>query len=618
MDFTPANPVIEYNLTFKTSPLAAETNINDKDPLFVDHRKRDFRLKNGSPAIGAGKGGVTIGALEYPNVFYVDPRHPAAVDEPGWGYPAVPLASLAKACAIARPGETIVLRGGIYREVLSPKNNGVTVRAMTGEKVTISGSDLIKGWKREVDGSWSAPLVAEPKKLLRDGRPWSKFSYDKVARRIMVKSGGDPRMHVFETVMRERGIDLTGKKDAKIEEITVVDTLKARQLDYHFDGTISREVLENYLDRSVTMAYFLVTGKVEGNREYLYREDDVRLIRNIGAKFIGRAIYRWNGEDRLNDTNFWTDAKELIDRVHAFDPDVIFQGCLFETISRRVNSVKIPSWVFKEFGLPVEDRTFSYEAMLNQDGKLVNHWGRSSVPDITRLETQLWFYYLAGSYINLGCEALHLGQVGLIGMADPDLKEWSRLLTRIRAYAKTHARRHLVLLDAHVPTWGMIVDGVSLLDFNSFPLRIKEVPEKPYEAVLEVNHLDAMFLKSKGCVSPRGWKCRSLPYLVEFDNYGRSRSPNLADTRSIFVWGWDEISWLSLQGEEYRNQWLEYAYDWIKETDSNGHLQMPVSRMITCPNETFGSYRANTRSPNCPIGYSQEETIRKIWSNARK
>jgi hypothetical protein len=357
---------------------------------------------------------------------------------------------------------------------------------------------------------------------------------------------------------------------------------------------------------------------VEGNREYLYREDDIRLIRNIGATFIGRAIYRWNGENRLNDTSFWTDAKALIDKVHAFDPDVIFQGCLFETISRRVNSVKIPSWVFTEFGLPVDDRTFSYEAMLNQDGKLVNHWGRSSVPDVTRLETQLWFYYLAGSYINLGCEALHIGQVGLIGMADPDLKEWSRLLTRIRAYAKTHARRHLVLLDAHVPTWGMIVDGMSLLDFNSFPMRIKEVLEKPYEAVLEVGHLDAMFQKSKGCISPSGWKSRSLPYLVEFDNYGRSRSPNVADTRSIFVWGWDEISWLSLQDEKYRNQWLEYAYNWIKETDPNGHLQMPVSRMISCPNDTFGSYRANIRSPNCPIGYSQEETIKKIWSNARK
>ena len=184
MDFSPANPVIEYNLTFKTAPLAGETNINGKDPLFVDPQKRDFRLQKGSPAIGAGKGGVTIGALEYPNVYYVDPRHPAAADEPAWGYPAVPLASLAKACAIAQPGETIVLRGGVYREVLAPKNDGVTVRAMKGEKVTISGADLIEGWKREADGSWSAPLAAEPKKLLRDGRPWSEFSYDKAAQHI--------------------------------------------------------------------------------------------------------------------------------------------------------------------------------------------------------------------------------------------------------------------------------------------------------------------------------------------------------------------------------------------------------------------------------------------------
>ena len=129
-----------------------------------------------------------------------------------------------------------------------------------------------------------------------------------------------------------------------------------------------------------------------------------------------------------------------------------------------------------------------------------------------------------------------------------------------------------------------------------------------------MGHLDAIFKRSKGCVSPSGWRCDSLPYLVEFDNYGRGRRPNVADTKSIFVWGWDEISWLSLQDEDYRNRWLVYAHDWIKKTDPNGHLQMPVNRMITCPNDTQGSYRANTKSEDCPIGYSQEETIKAIWS----
>ena len=226
MDFTPANPVTEHNLTYNTSVLVGETNINGKNPLFTDPENRNFRLKMGSPAIGACKDGDTIGAMEYPNVYYVDPRHPAASDEPACGYPAVPLASLSKACEIAQQGETIVLRGGIYREVMAPEHDGVTILAFKGEKVTISGAYLIKGWKRELDGSWSAPLADEPKKLLRDGRPWSQFSYDKAAGQIIVKSGGDPRLHVFETVLRDKGFNLRGKKNIRTKGITVVNTLE--------------------------------------------------------------------------------------------------------------------------------------------------------------------------------------------------------------------------------------------------------------------------------------------------------------------------------------------------------------------------------------------------------
>ena len=224
-DFTASNPVIDHNLTFKTAPLDRGENINGKDPLFVDSQNRDFRLRGGSAAIGAGQGGATIGALEYPNVYYVDPRHPAARDEPAWGYPAVPLATLAKACAIAQPGETILLRGGVYRELLAPKNDGVTVRAMDGETVTISGADLIEGWTRDAGGGWSAPLAARPKKILRDGQRWKEFRYDNAARRIKLKTGGDPRLHVFETVVRRRCVDLSGHKNITVQGISMVDKL---------------------------------------------------------------------------------------------------------------------------------------------------------------------------------------------------------------------------------------------------------------------------------------------------------------------------------------------------------------------------------------------------------
>jgi hypothetical protein len=283
-----------------------------------------------------------------------------------------------------------------------------------------------------------------------------------------------------------------------------------------------------------------------------------------------------------------------------------------------VNNVKIPSWVFKDFGLPFADRNFLSDSIVKRKGRTATRIGSGGIPIINNLETRMWYYFLAVSYINIGVEAFHLGQVGLIGADDKDLTIYSDFLQKIRAYAKKYARRHYLILDGHVPSGGMIKDGVSLLDFNSFPLRIKEIPERPYEAKLQVGYLDAIFKRSKGCISPSGWKCESLPYLVEFDNYGRGKTPNVADTTSIFVWGWDEISWFAQQSEEARNKWLVYAWDWIKKTDPNGHLQMPVTRMITCSNETFRSYFANTKSTTCPVGYSQEETIKMIWNRKDK
>jgi len=126
---------------------------------------------------------------------------------------------------------------------------------------------------------------------------------------------------------------------------------------YYFDGSISREVLENYLDRSVTAGYFLTPGTPE-NYLFPFREDDIRMILNIGAKFIGRSIYRWSEESKMNDPEFFAYGKRLINRMHEIDKEIIFQSCLFENVSNDVNNVPIPSWVFEEFKLPVEKRNF--------------------------------------------------------------------------------------------------------------------------------------------------------------------------------------------------------------------------------------------------------------------
>jgi hypothetical protein len=219
-----ALPTRDHNIIFDCDKKdAGDKDLVGMDPKMVDPERLDFRLQRGSVAIGAGDGGATIGALEYPNVYYVDPRHPGATDE-AFGYAGQPYKTLAKALETAQAGETVILRGGVYRETLTAGSDGVTVRAMEGEKATISGADVVEGWKR--DGQvWAAALAAEPKKLLRDGQPWTDFSYDKEGKRIVLKSGDDPRLRLFETVVRERGIDLGAKKGVKIEGIDVENTL---------------------------------------------------------------------------------------------------------------------------------------------------------------------------------------------------------------------------------------------------------------------------------------------------------------------------------------------------------------------------------------------------------
>ena len=386
---------------------------------------------------------------------------------------------------------------------------------------------------------------------------------------------------------------------------------------YYFNGSISREVLENYLDRSVTAGYFLTPGAPE-RYIFPFREDDIRMIQNIGAKLIGRSLYRWSEESLLGDPEFLEYARRLMARMHEFDPEIVFQACIFESVSRDVDNLAIPAWVFEAFNLPVERRNFSASEMtkrINPDAPAAMG-GRC--PMVNNPETKLWFYFLAKSYIDIGIEAFHLGQVELIGRDDPDKTHYKEILDMIRAYAKNNARRGYVILDGHTPRGGFIKDGVSLLDFNSFPLRIKEVVDRPMEGMLEVGYSDAIFKKSLGAISPSGWKAESMPYLVEFDNFGMRRNPppGEADLNDHFTWGYDDITWFALQDEEYRNKWLWYAFDWIKENDPNGHLQMCLIRMISHPESatTYRSYFANTKSVACPIGFSQEETIKEIWN----
>ena len=252
---------------------------------------------------------------------------------------------------------------------------------------------------------------------------------------------------------------------------------KAKERDYAFDSRISRTVLENYLSRAITFCELLNGERVEKQLRGS-TDDNIRMLTNVGVKFAGRVIYMWGGESRLD--GLLERARPIVKRIHAADPDMVLQAAAFEIVTRQVETLKVPKWVFDEFGIDFEERNFDYEAMLYPDGHRVNQWRRgSSVPDINRLETRMWFFYLAARYIDIGVEAIHFGQVEIMDDRDPDQRGWRDMMARVRKYAAKNARRHFLLADAHVPSGGIVHDGRLMFDFHSFPLRIDEVVTEP-------------------------------------------------------------------------------------------------------------------------------------------
>jgi hypothetical protein len=343
-------------------------------------------------------------------------------------------------------------------------------------------------------------------------------------------------------------------------------------------------------------------------------DDNIRMLKHIGAKYIGRSICLWGREADLL-SNFER-ARQQLPKVHAADPDMVLEACIFEIVTTQVEQVPVPDWAFTALGLPVEKRNFHYAAMVYPDGRRRDQWGKgSSVPDVSQTETKLWFYFLAVSYINIGFEAIHFGQMEIMNGNDPDFRHWGQVLDLVRSYAAKHARRHMVLCNAHVPSGGIVSGGKLLLDFHAFPLRVMEVPGHPQDAILKLGFSDGIYGKSKGGITYSGWKCDHLPYLVELDNYGVSKHPGQENATGNFnwVWGYDEISWFAHQTQQYRKDWLFYAWEWVRKTDPSGYLEMPGSRTETSPLDGRRWYHANNPGTAVLDGLGDEEAIRAVW-----
>jgi len=384
--------------------------------------------------------------------------------------------------------------------------------------------------------------------------------------------------------------------------------------DFTFEnGTMTKEVLRSYVSRAVTHQGFCV--QKSGN---LLFEEDLRFLRRIGAKYIGRAaMLSWVGNMTAEEVeNHFKIAKENAEKAHNADPEMILQAGIFEIAYKgTVNSVKIPTYVFEAFGETEEDRNFSWEKMVYPKGAIavtgkdigIGCWGseESGVPDIRQLETKMYFYYMITRYIDAGYEAFHMGQAELMMGYDAKYSEhWQTLLSKAREYAKENARRGLALFDCHtaITSSGIKVGNNLVFDIQGAGMCPDETENKNGAMQAKLLHYKELIPdredglswvgRSAGGIHPLGFEIEENFTIIEFDNYGGNGMYGIATDKAFYNWGFDDVTWFAVQPEWYRNQFLKETAEYLSNSeiclDKDGKQQyflQPVTRRVITPGE---------------------------------
>jgi hypothetical protein len=90
--------------------------------------------------------------------YHVAQQHADASDD-NPGTAEAPWKTISRAAETLEPGDTVMIYTGVYREHVEPARGGtpglpITYRAAEGEKVIVTGADIVTGWTRVKGGIW--------------------------------------------------------------------------------------------------------------------------------------------------------------------------------------------------------------------------------------------------------------------------------------------------------------------------------------------------------------------------------------------------------------------------------------------------------------------------------
>jgi alpha-L-arabinofuranosidase len=122
--------------------------------------KPEFNLRTALACVLASAFWMVSAATVFSRDFHVATTGDDAAD----GSSANPLRTIQAAADRAQPGDVITVREGVYRERIDPPRGGrsdasrIVYQAAPGGKVTIKGSEPVKGWEKLAHDTWRVKL----------------------------------------------------------------------------------------------------------------------------------------------------------------------------------------------------------------------------------------------------------------------------------------------------------------------------------------------------------------------------------------------------------------------------------------------------------------------------
>jgi alpha-N-arabinofuranosidase len=182
------------------------------------------------------------------------------------GSAVAPLRTISAAAQRAQAGDTITVHAGVYRERVSPPRGGqsdakrIIYRAAPGERVTIKGSEIVKGWSKVQGEVWKLTL---PNTFFGGFNPYRDVIHGDWF-------DGKGRTHHTGAVYLNGDWQAWTSREAKIKPTSGVKTLclafKSPPPDPQFASTLNPQLWLAHVDATNTVIWARFKG-IDPNRE---------------------------------------------------------------------------------------------------------------------------------------------------------------------------------------------------------------------------------------------------------------------------------------------------------------------------------------------------------------